>query len=131
MSLLILFNIHELVAGSLSSFARNWFFRILHKLNWNTTMMLKWFWHDDDPSRNTLAVRYFLDEEFTNSYIGRCASVLWSPCSLHLTILDFFLRITAINKVYKRTYRSISDLSKCCCTRFEEYIEKKSLKVFA
>ena len=63
------------------------------------------FQQGDAPSHWTLDMRAYLNDELANRWVGRAttadnALLLWPPCVLDLTSLDFFLLGFVKGKVY-------------------------------
>ena len=51
---------------------------------------LLWFQHDGDPAHFAHDVREYLNNVFSNCWIGRGGPVQWPPSSPDLTPMDFF-----------------------------------------
>ena len=50
-----------------------------------------WFPHDGAPAHFALDVREYLNNVFSNRWIGRDGPVQWPPRSLDVTSMDFFI----------------------------------------
>ena len=69
-----------------------------------------YFQQDGAPAHNSQMARLFLENNFTNQWIGTNGPIRWPPRSPDLSILDFFLWGYLENKIYKVHYDNIQDL---------------------
>jgi hypothetical protein len=68
------------------------------------------FQQDGAPPHFSSDVRQFLDNHFSDRWIGRGGPILWAPRSPDLTPLDFFLWGHVKNNVYKSPIKDMNDL---------------------
>ena len=69
-----------------------------------------WFQQDGAPPHFGLQVRNFLNDTFTERWIGRREAIEWPPRSPDLTALDFFFWGYLKDRVYKTKPRNLDDL---------------------
>jgi hypothetical protein len=69
-----------------------------------------WFMQDGAPAHWAKLVRNWLDQKFTNRWIGRGGEIAWPPRSPDLTPPDFFLWGLLKDRVYSSKPRTIEDL---------------------
>lgn len=69
-----------------------------------------WYQQDGAPPHYAADVRRYLDQVFTNRWIGRRGSIEWPPRSPDLNPLDFFLWGHLKNVVYKTKPHNIEEL---------------------
>ena len=68
------------------------------------------FQQDGAPPHWGKKVREFLDQKFSNRWIGRDGPIFWPPRSPDITPLDFFLWGYVKDIVYRTKVKDISDL---------------------
>jgi hypothetical protein len=68
------------------------------------------FQQDDAPPHFALDVRAYLDQTFTDRWIGHAGSLAWPPRSSDLNPLDFYLWGHIKTNVYRTKPRSIDEL---------------------
>ena len=76
-----------------------------------------WYQHVDAPAHYSKDVSIFLDQIFSNRWIGRRGPIEWPPRSPDLNPLDFFVWGYLKDKVFAHTPSSIFEL--CCSISFE------------
>lgn len=69
-----------------------------------------WYMHDGAPAHYAVRVREFLDQHFTDTWIGRRGSIEWAPRSPDLTPADFFLWGFLKDRVYSRQPKTLAQL---------------------
>lgn len=79
-----------------------------------------WWQQDGAPPHNALRVRSYLDEVFTNKWIGNRGVVEWPPRSPDLSPLDFFLWGLVKNKLYKNNPENANQLRENIVAAFNE-----------
>lgn len=69
-----------------------------------------WFMHDGAPPHFSLVARQYLDENYTDRWIGRAGPQFWPPRSPDLNPIDFFLWGHLKTLVYTTPVQSEEDL---------------------
>jgi hypothetical protein len=69
-----------------------------------------WFQHDGAPPHFASRVRNWLDNNFSDRYIGRGGPIAWPPRSPDLTPLGVYLWMRIKEKVYATELRDRDDL---------------------
>ena len=72
-------------------------------------------------------VRAFLDENFTNVWIGTRVSIDWAPRSPDLNPMDFFLWGTMKDRVYAENPKTMQQLRNSITQQFNEINNNKAL----
>ena len=67
----------------------------------------RWFQHDGASAHFSKVARTWLDQHFTNRWIGRRGEIEWPPRFPDLTLPDFFLWGVVKNDVYKSKPSSV------------------------
>uniref|UniRef100_A0A0K8TRS1 Putative transposase-like protein n=1 Tax=Tabanus bromius TaxID=304241 RepID=A0A0K8TRS1_TABBR len=67
--------------------------------------------HDGAPAHSGAVVRTWLNDNFSDRWIGRNGPIPWPPMSPDLTILDFFVWGAMKELVYSTPVRSLDDLN--------------------
>ena len=89
------------------------------------------FQQDGAPAHFARDVREFLDQNFPNRWIGRGGSIRWAPRSPDLTPLDFFLRGTVKNNVYRTPIENVTELKRRIVDEVHSITKETSSDVFS
>ena len=89
------------------------------------------FQQDGAPPHFTTHVRQFLNQQFSNRWIGRGSPVRWAPRSLDLAPLDLFLWGHVKNQVYKTPAKNMSDLKERIIDEIKSISKVTSMNVFS
>ena len=69
-----------------------------------------YFQQDGAPAHNSQIVRHYLEENFTERWIGTHGPVRWPPRSPDLSVLDFFLWGHLKNLIFRTRHDTVGDL---------------------
>ena len=82
------------------------------------------FQQDGAPPHWGLRVRQFLNETFSDRWIGRDGPISWPTCSPDITPLDFFLWGYVKDIVCRTKVRNITDLKQSIATIDEAMLQR-------
>ena len=90
-----------------------------------------WFQQNEASPHYSLMVRRYLDETFSNHWIGRGGPVEWPPRSPDLTPLDFFLWGYLKFRVYRNNPKSTDELKSAIVYECRKITPQTLLKVLS